>query len=179
MCSLDEFTCSDGEDKTRILWIKIPLSGACISMDRRCDQFPNCGDFSDEEFRLFQFSNIDRFTEYRSGQLPAGGEGQQLHPRLRTLRGGQAGEVDQDGTSNHGLQLAHSNLNIWSVVRGKFVWQRTKHRKNCKCCPVSLLIARSQRLSEFRFSIVRIVISVSNVAILQDCLCNCQNRKLS
>ena len=69
-------------------------------MDRRCDQFPNCGDFSDEEFRLFQFSNIDRFTEYHSGQLPAGGEGQQLHPRLRTLRGGQAGEVDQDGTSN-------------------------------------------------------------------------------
>ena len=24
-------------------------SGACINMDRRCDQFPNCGDFSDEE----------------------------------------------------------------------------------------------------------------------------------
>ena len=23
--------------------------GACISMDRRCDQFPNCQDFSDEE----------------------------------------------------------------------------------------------------------------------------------
>ena len=36
------------------LRIKIPLSGACISMDRRCDQFPNCGDFSDEEIRLFQ-----------------------------------------------------------------------------------------------------------------------------
>ena len=25
------------------------FSGACISMDRRCDQFPNCKDFSDEE----------------------------------------------------------------------------------------------------------------------------------
>ena len=40
-----------------------------------------------------------------------------------------------------------------------------KHCKNCECCPVSLLIVKSQRLSEFRFSIVRIVISVSNVAI--------------
>ena len=41
-----------------------------------------------------------------------------------------------------------------------------KHCKNCECCPVSLLIVKSQRLSEFRFSIVRIVISVSNVTSL-------------
>ena len=46
-----------------------------------------------------------------------------------------------------------------------------KHCKNCKCCPASLLIVRSQRWSELRFSIVRIVISVSSVASLQDCLC--------
>ena len=50
-----------------------------------------------------------------------------------------------------------------------------KHRKNCKCCPVSLLNVRSQRLPWIRFFIVKIVISVSSVASLHDCLCNCQN----
>ena len=52
-----------------------------------------------------------------------------------------------------------------------------KHRKNCECCPVSLLIVTSQRLSEFRFAIVRNVISVLNVPSLQDCLLNYQNFK--
>ena len=45
-----------------------------------------------------------------------------------------------------------------------------KLRKNCECCPVSQLIVRSQRFHEFRFSIVRIVVSVSNVTSLLDCL---------
>ena len=54
---------------------------------------------------------------------------------------------------------------------------RHKHRKNCKCCPAWLLIVRSQRWSELRFSIVRILISVSNVTSLQDCLFNCENGK--
>ena len=43
-----------------------------------------------------------------------------------------------------------------------FFYSSPKHCKNCECCPVSLLIVRSQRLSEFRFSI-RIVISVPNI----------------
>merc|ERR1711892_1249493 len=34
VCKRDEFTC-DGD-------------GGCISMEERCDQFPNCEDFSDE-----------------------------------------------------------------------------------------------------------------------------------
>ena len=34
VCGRDQFTC-DGD-------------GACISMEERCDQFPNCQDFSDE-----------------------------------------------------------------------------------------------------------------------------------
>ena len=51
-----------------------------------------------------------------------------------------------------------------------------KHRKNCECCPLSLLIVRLQiDCHEFRFSIERIVISVSIVTSLQDCLCrNCE-----
>ena len=53
-----------------------------------------------------------------------------------------------------------------------------KHRKNCKCCPVSQLIVRYYKdCHETRFSIVRIVISVSNVTSLQDCLFNRQNWK--
>ena len=49
-----------------------------------------------------------------------------------------------------------------------------KHRKNCECCPVSLLIVRSKKdCHDFRFSIVRIVFSVSNVTSLWDCLCHC------
>ena len=35
VCSLQEFTCLS--------------DGACISMEKRCDQFPNCNDFSDED----------------------------------------------------------------------------------------------------------------------------------
>ena len=34
VCSLDQFTCES--------------DGTCISMEERCDQFPNCEDFSDE-----------------------------------------------------------------------------------------------------------------------------------
>ena len=63
VCSLEEFTCSDGEQhqhgsnqhgrmqkRERARESKIEIfSGACISMDRRCDQFPNCKDFSDEK----------------------------------------------------------------------------------------------------------------------------------
>ena len=33
------------------------FSGACISMDRRCDQFPNCKDFSDEESIILVLGN--------------------------------------------------------------------------------------------------------------------------
>ena len=35
VCSLQEFTCLS--------------DGACIPMEKRCDQFPNCNDFSDED----------------------------------------------------------------------------------------------------------------------------------
>lgn len=35
VCSLEQFTCLS--------------DGACISMEKRCDQFPNCQDFSDED----------------------------------------------------------------------------------------------------------------------------------
>ena len=31
---------------------------------------------------------------------------------------------------------------------------------------------------EIRFAIVKILVSVSNVTILQDCLCNCQNSQI-
>ena len=42
------------------------------------------------------------------------------------------------------------------------------------------LLSDNNDCHEFRFSIVRIVISVSNVTSLQDCLFNCQNcQKLS
>ena len=34
VCSLDQFTCES--------------DGTCIAMEERCDQFPNCEDFSDE-----------------------------------------------------------------------------------------------------------------------------------
>ena len=34
VCSLEQFTCES--------------DGACIAMEERCDQFPNCEDFSDE-----------------------------------------------------------------------------------------------------------------------------------
>ena len=34
VCRRDQFTCES--------------DGACVSMEERCDQFPNCGDFSDE-----------------------------------------------------------------------------------------------------------------------------------
>ena len=33
----------------------VASSGACISMERRCDQFPDCADFSDEESFLLIF----------------------------------------------------------------------------------------------------------------------------
>ena len=35
VCSLQQFTCL--------------TDGACIPMEERCDQFPNCADFSDED----------------------------------------------------------------------------------------------------------------------------------
>ena len=40
--------------------------------------------------------------------------------------------------------------------------EASKHRKNCECCPMSQLIVNKD-CHEFRFSIVSIVISVSNV----------------
>ena len=49
----------------------------------------------------------------------------------------------------------------------RYDFLKRKQRKNCECCPVSKLIVK--------FSIVRILISVSNVTSLQDCLFNCQN----
>ena len=75
--------------------------------------------------------------------------------------------------SHSGSSPLSSDMTSAPALKGK---ASIKHRKNCECCPVSLLMVRSQRLSEFRFSIVRII-SVSNVASLQDCLCNCQNGK--
>ena len=51
--------------------------------------------------------------------------------------------------------------------------------KLAKCCPHSRVVlnCKTKKISEFRFSIDRIVISVSNVPSLKDCLCNCQNGK--
>ena len=44
-----------------------------------------------------------------------------------------------------------------------------KHRKNCECASVSQLIVRYKDCHESRFSIVSIVISVSNVTSPLDC----------
>ena len=47
VCSLEEFTClTDGEASSGTDEPVLP--GACITMEERCDQFPNCLDFSDE-----------------------------------------------------------------------------------------------------------------------------------
>ena len=42
---------------------------------------------------------------------------------------------------------------------------KKKHRKNYEYCPVSLLIVRYKDCHEFRFSIVRTVISLSNLKV--------------
>ena len=116
VCSLDEFTCSDGQKKLHFeaeLKIFILSSGACISMDRRCDQFPNCQDFSDEEspsqtsYNIFSRLNISRYFDKvdHPGKLPAGGEGRQLPARLHPLHCRRPGELDQDGCSDQGLWL--------------------------------------------------------------------------
>ena len=73
-------------------------------MDRRCDQFPNCVDFSDEEKlfldtlntrpQIFLKYSSDIFTGYDSGKLPAAGEGGQLPPRLHTIRRWPTGQFD-------------------------------------------------------------------------------------
>ena len=56
--------------------------------------------------------------------------------------------------------LIYLDLSIWE-----------KHRKNCECCPfITLDCQVNKDCHEFRFSIVRIVISVSIVTSLQDCL---------
>ena len=53
-----------------------------------------------------------------------------------------------------------------------------KHRKNCECASVSQLIVRYKDCHEFRFSIVRIVNSVSKVSrIVFSIVINCQNWK--
>merc|ERR1711990_1315475 len=49
VCSWEEFTCSDG---------------ACISMERRCDQFPNCADFSDEANCQLVVKGDNYLTDY-------------------------------------------------------------------------------------------------------------------
>ena len=74
-------------------------------------------------------------------------------------------------------QLWHGNI-MGKVLLGRqlrslghrglrYDFLKRKQRKNCECCPVSKLIVK--------FSIVRILISVSNVTSLQDCLFNCKN----
>ena len=47
--------------------------------------------------------------------------------------------------------------------------QKLKHRKNWECCPLSLLVSGNKDCQDFKFSNVRIVISVSNVTNLFDC----------
>ena len=66
---------------------------------------------------------------------------------------------------NFTLEYRHKCTFIQSLIGKTFNSQNCtlysfKHRKNCKCCPVSLLIFRSQRFHEFRFTIVRIVFNV-------------------
>ena len=74
-------------------------------------------------------------------------------------------------------EILNQNHNVLLHFAAIHLIRDFKHRKNCECCPVSLLIVRSQRLSwifqilncqnyGFRFSIVRIVISVSMVTSL-------------
>ena len=53
------------------------------------------------------------------------------------------------------------------VASMRKVLQR-KHRKNCECCPLSLFIF-IKNCHKFKFSTVRIVMSVSNVTSLYDC----------
>ena len=52
---------------------------------------------------------------------------------------------------------------LWAKRGGNTLWVREvpKHCKNCKC--VSLLVVRKD-CHEFRFSTIRIIISVSNVS---------------
>ena len=68
-------------------------------------------------------------------------------------------------------QLVKIGLEILSANLKYLVF---KHRKNWECCLVSQFIVRYYLLNkdchEFRFSIVRILISVSNVTSLQDSL---------
>ena len=83
---------------------------------------------------------------------------------------GVPGEADGQLPSRKCCQrLASCHLFGFSRNKlGNFIPEKYyhKYRKNCECCSVSLFIVRSQRLSEFRFSIGRIVISLSNVASL-------------
>ena len=91
---------------------------------------------------------------------------------------------------NHLLSISCFQVFILALVAfAHFCWNSfhciddsaiTKHCKNCECCPLSLLIVKYYiDCHEFRFSIVRIVVSVSNVTNPQDCLKNCQNFKKS
>ena len=94
-----------------------------------------------------------------------------LHCSFKTILNSQR-QLLGDGTHKTESQLPRPTLAV----------SFTEHRKNCECCPVSLLIVIvivivKQDCHEFRFSIVRIVISVSNDTSLQDCLFNCQNGK--
>ena len=84
--------------------------GACISMDRRCDQFPNCKDFSDEESIDLVLGNyfwkstkgVPWKTYLAPGQLPAGGEGGQLQSWLLTIHCWPTRAASQDCSSTQG-----------------------------------------------------------------------------
>ena len=52
------------------------------------------------------------------------------------------------------------------MLGGEGAKQNIARIANAVHCPVSLLIVRAQRLSEFMFSMVRFAISVSNAASL-------------
>ena len=68
------------------------------------------------------------------------------------------------------ISILESILIMWRFSEywwtDKHIFSILKHRKNCECCPMSLLLSGNKECHEFGFSIVRIVISASTVTSL-------------
>ena len=84
VCSNDEFTCARVRKDWQFncisvspclrisLCISMSQDGLCISMDKRCDQFPNCEDFSDErgcKLVILPESYVKDFTPFTLDEL--------------------------------------------------------------------------------------------------------------
>ena len=70
----------------------------------------------------------------------------------------------QQSVSQSDSQVFHEDTRLQHIPRPQYL-NISKHRKNCECCPVSLLIVRKQRMSW---------IHVLNCQNSNQCL-NCQN----